>query len=722
MPVGSRAAHVLLALVALAGGAAASAEERAAEGTALFEDGRFEEALAVWTEIAKTWRSHGVVTSGDAHWYAAQCQARLGNEAEAAALLAAYLKAYPKGKGEFRALRGIFDVWQDAGDAKRAQAAGTDVLRKYPDAIGSYAVLKSFLESDWKVPKLGTSFDVLYRWTFDRTDGRKNPDLRLAFLDLLEKRYPREPAVKEGGTLYSRAWCHLKAGRFDEAVRHCETYLRKYPTGKSVDWVRLTAAEALLSLTPPQPEKAEKHLQALLSRPDAPGREEAERLLAAAKSGGLTVQLTEGFPTAEGLGRVVLLTNLAASDARLKALEEWRTARDARVVRFRGADVADAADDLRKLGAEFVAVAVAPTTVDINFHLDLLELCRDLDEDPMPDFHFGYLCARDAEDLASFAGRILQREAASGTTSREACDLRQTEVLEGLDFVLHFGHGQAWCVEGMLTGEEIGRLSLRKAPVVFSGACFNGVLSRSWHDSALKMVFLRPRDVDPKQLVSLGWVRAGASALLAALEGDRGEMAGAEWEYWRATAAPLGEVAGLEYRLAFTSLPETYGGFPRYVPGRRKRMGFYDVMLRGMVSRLLLSDPSLRPLREPLDPPATRARAVLDEASGDVTVTVQVERVPSFTFVNMLPLSGRGAFDRRIYARVELPGAGDARYGAPQVRVVAGADEVALTRHHVKHEIWGGRRYVNVQVESEDGRLAAPGTTATIVLPAARQR
>ncbi len=712
--------RALLAGLVLAAAASASAEERAAAARSLFDEGRFEESLAAWTEVLKAFRAHAVVTSGDAHWFAARCHARLGRPAEAADLLAAYAKAYPGADGEFRALRGIFDVWVEAGDATLAQAAGAAVLRKYPDATGSYPVLRAFLESGWKPGRLATSYDVLARWTFDRTDGRKDPDLRLAFLDLLERLFPREPAVKEGSTVYSRAWCHLRAGRSAEAVSLCETYLRRFPDGKSADLVRETAAEALLALDPPDAAKAEKHLKAILSDPEARNRDRAERLLAAARGGGPTVQVSEGCPKPEGLGRMVLLTNLGAGDARLLALEGWRGARGAEVVRFQGADVQEATTDLARIGPEFVAVAVPPTSVDINFHLDLLELCRDLDEDPMPDFHFGYVCARDAKDLGAFAARILEKEARGGTASREAVDLRQTGVVGDLDLLLHFGHGQAWCVEGMLSGEQIAELSLPKAPVVFSGACFNGVLSRSWHDSALKPTFLPPKEVEAKRLVSLAWVRAGASGFLAALEGDRGEMAGAEWEYLRATAAPLGEVIGLEYRLAYTSLPETFGRFPRYVPGRPKRTGFFDVMLRGMVSRLLISDPSYRPLREPLDPPATRASAARDDATGAVTVTLEVERFSPFTFVNTLPLSGRGAFDWRVGARVELPGDPKARYGRPSARAESQGAEIALTRHHLKHEVWGGKRFVSVQAESEDGRLAKPGTKATFVLPAAR--
>jgi hypothetical protein len=613
-----------------------------------------------------------------------------------------------------------FELWVDAGDAARAQAAGALLLRKYPEAKGCYAVLRTFLESGWKPPKLATSYDVLSRWTFDRTDGRKDPDLRLAFLDLLEKHYPREPSVKEGGTLYSRAWCHLKAGRFEEAIAHCETYLRKFPGGNAEDSARLVAAEACLALSPPDTAKAEKLIKAVLADPKCRRRAEAEGLLAAARGGATAVQVSEGCPKPEGLGRTVLLTNLLVGDARLRALEGWRGARGAEVVRFGGSDVQDAAKDLARIGPEFVAVAVAPATVDINFHLAMLELCRDLDGDPMPDFHFGYLVARDAKDLGAFAERILASEGRGPVAARDAVDLRQTEVVAGLDLLLHFGHGQAWCVEKMITGEEIAALSLPKAPVVLSGACFNGVLSRSWHDSALKPSFLPPKEVDAKRLVSLAWVHAGASALLAALEGDRGEMAGAEWEYLRSTAAPLGEVIGLEYRLAFTSLPESFASFPRYVPGRAKRTGFYDVMLRGMVSRVLLSDPGFRPLETPLDPPATRTTVTRDEATGSVTVTVEVSRAQSFTFQNMLPMSGKGVFDRRIHARVELPGSLDARYGRATARAESAGAEIALTRHHVKHEVWGGRRFVSVQAESEDGRLARPGTKATFVLPCAR--
>ena len=46
----------------LAAAAFASAEERAAEARAQFDEGRFEEALAAWTEVIRTYRAHDLVT------------------------------------------------------------------------------------------------------------------------------------------------------------------------------------------------------------------------------------------------------------------------------------------------------------------------------------------------------------------------------------------------------------------------------------------------------------------------------------------------------------------------------------------------------------------------------------------------------------------------------------------------------------------------------------
>jgi len=289
--------------------------------------------------------------------------------------------------------------------------------------------------------------------------------------------------------------------------------------------------------------------------------------------------------------------------------------------------------------------------------------------------------------------------------------------LRSVDFALHFGHGTPTRVVDGLTGRQINDLELRHGPVVFSGACFNGVLSRSYHRCAYQLIFMRPDEMDPQKLVSLGWVHAGATGFVGALEGDRGEMAMTEWEYFRTTAAPLGAVLTHQYRLAFTSLPVGYT-FPRYKPGVRKRMGFYDVMLRGQVSRLLLSDPTFRPLESPLADPVQSASATRDGET--CVVEVKVLRTLQAAHLNYLPKSGRGHFDWRITARIELPDDIDAILGPATPDVVSGGKQITLTRYHVRHESWGGKRFVTVQVESEDAALVRPGATVSFRFPLER--
>jgi hypothetical protein len=194
-------------------------------------------------------------------------------------------------------------------------------------------------------------------------------------------------------------------------------------------------------------------------------------------------------------------------------------------------------------------------------------------------------------------------------------------------------------------------------------------------------------------------------------------MAMTEWEYLRRTAAPLGEVLGHQYRLAFTSLPIGYT-FPRYTPGVRKRMGFYDVMLRGQVSRLLLSDPSYRPLPGALDEPVQTATAAL--AGETCVVEVKVLRTLQGAHLNYLPKSGDGRFDWRVTARVELPSELDGILAPASPVVTSGAAEIDLTRSHTRHESWGGKRFVNVQVESLDRALVRPGTTVKFRFPIER--
>lgn len=703
---------IAIALLLFLGAPSIAAEDpaaRAAEARKLYGRADYGAALAIWKELIADHRKHPIVADGDAHEGAARCLEKRGEHAEVAGLYESYLRSHPRGQGVFKAHAGIFNAWVAAGDDARAQKAGKQIFKRYPDAKGTFSILMTWLEKKWKTPRLQTSYDVLHFWAFDRIDGSRWPDHRLAVLDIIANQHKREKLVKDHGILYCRAWCHLTAGRPAEAITLGAQYIKRKPRGTYADRTRIVVARAHLATTPPAIAAATRLLEIVANGEDAKQRDIAKDLLAQTGAGPASIQIVEGFPTSEGLGRVVLLTNLTKRHAMREALGPWMEARQAEVVTFRGRDVAGAAAKLRKLGHEFVAVAVEPGTIDNDFQLSMLELCRGLDEDPMPDFHYGYLTARSAEDLGALTRRILEKEKEGGRVAREVSPPKPGLDFAGIDFFIHYGHGTSRRIVDGVSARDLDKITLPSRPIIFSGACFNGVCARTHERFSLGNHHGKPDELEVDEAISLAWIHAGATGLFAALDGDRGEMAGAEWEHFKEHAPPLGAVIGYQYRLTFTSLREAFETFPRYTPGERKNKTFYHVMLRGQTSRILISDPSYRPLAKPLTKPSQRW-SVHTKDDGTLEVKVEVLRRTNGPFVNTLPTTAGTPFKEvRLYARVPLPRGYEGSVGFPAVD----SGGIDLTKVQAKHEVWGGRRYVNLQAESRDGKLASAGTVVT---------
>lgn len=649
----------------------------------------------------------------------------------AAAILAT---TSPSSAGEdAAALRGRFDAAVTSGSAADAQGAGRKLLADVPEDEACLHVLRTFLAKGWKWPRLKTAFATLRRWEQDVVDTAKEPDLRLALLDALESLYPKDDAVREGGTHYERAWTNLQAKRWEEAERLAREHVRRFAGGPNADKVRVVVlAPALLGRSPPDTAGARKVLEAVAADERSKYRDRAERMLDELAAGAIWIGIDEGCPRATGLARVALLTDLAADDPLWKALAPWREARAAEVVRFRPGRVRDAAAALRRLGPEFVAVATRPAQVDTNLQWDMVELCRELDGDPMPDFHFGYLVARDAADLRALAERSAAAQPRTDVKLANVGTPANVAAVAPFDAVLHFGHGTPTGIDGGLAASALDAAALPRATLVVSGACYNGAIGRSWHPCTLQPSFCRPVEIEPKDSLALAWVHAGAIGVVAATEADRGEMAGAEWAALRASASRLGEIPTLSYRLAFASLPETWPGMPRQRAGDARSLALFDVMLRGQLSRCLIGDPSAPFLAAPLDTDPVPAEARLDEAG---RVVVEVRASPAlrsgteaqFLATNTLTRSGMAgnAFtERRLFARVELPGdvAADAgaRLGPPEVTFARAGTAIPHLRTSVRHEVWGGRRFVCVHVESGDTALTGDGATATFTFPVAR--
>jgi hypothetical protein len=646
----------------------------------------------------------------------------------AAALLVA--RPAPSSAGEDpAALRGKFDSALSSGSAADAQAAGKKLLADVPEDAVCLHVLRAFLEKGWKWPRLRTSFATLRTWEGDVVDTAKEPDLRLALLDAIEDLYPKEEAVADGGTHYERAWTLLQAKRWDEAVKASREFLRRFGDSVNADKVRVVVlAPALLAKTPPDAAAARKVLEGVAADERSKYRERAARALDEMGTDARWIDVEGGCPRAAGLGKVALLTDVPADDDLWKALGPWREARAPEVIRFRPGRVKDAAEALRKLGPEFVAVAVRPAEVDTNLQWDMVELCRDLDGDPMPDFHFGYLVARDAADLRALAERSAAAKPREDPKLASVGVPSEVSAVAPFDAVLHFGHGQPTGIDGGLGAAALESAKLPRATLVVSGACYNAAVGRSWHPCTMQPSFCRAVEIEPKESIALAWLHAGAIGVVAATEADRGEMAGAEWASLRASGGRLGEIPSLSYRLAFTSLADTWEGMPRQRAGDRRSVDIFDVMLRGQLSRCLVGDPSAPLLAAPLDPPPMPASVRRDDA-GRIVVEVRAAAAVragteatcvSINTLTRRAMNGNSFPERRLWARVELPSELVGHLAAPEVAAVRGGAAIPLTRSCFRHEVWGGRRYVCVQAESTDGALVAEDASVTFTFAVAK--
>ena len=187
-------------------------------------------------------------------------------------------------------------------------------------------------------------------------------------------------------------------------------------------------------------------------------------------------------------------------------------------------------------------------------------------------------------------------------------------------------------------------------------------------------------------------------------------------------------MTGLSYRLAMMSLPESWEAMPRHRAGDARSLHLFDVMLRGQLSRALIGDPSVRLLAKSLDTESIHSTARIDATGRFVVEVSPTDRVRSgtesqFLVTNTLTrsgMSGNGFTERRLWARVEVPAEAAGRLGPPEIAVTGDGATIATLRTAVRHEVWGGKRYVNVQVESADAALISRDAKAVFSFPVAK--
>ncbi|NLF16727.1 MAG: hypothetical protein GX595_05645, partial [Lentisphaerae bacterium] len=324
----------------------------------------------------------------------------------------------------------------------------------------------------------------------------------------------------------------------------------------------------------------------------------------------------------------VVLTDLARSDPYFAAATHLQKRHRATLVRFAPGRLNEAVRALRAKAPQFVAVVLRPESLDVNLAYDLLEMSCRLDDDPFPDFAYGYITGATAGDALALAkagsrpvdgsspaprrlllfgpaavrqpdetagldwlqgweGRRLAHEAGSYPTDRLA-------ELSGQDILRFWGHGAPDRVDGSLSSVQLRGLELGPA-VVFAGPCFSAVTHRSYRwercDPAVTADTL-----NPQESLALAFVASGAAAYLGALHEDRCASAAREMDYLLGSGETVGAAAKHTYDTVIMAADAAVPVFPRLradmPPPDEDAVRF---QIHRAASRVLLGDPAYCP-------------------------------------------------------------------------------------------------------------------------------
>jgi hypothetical protein len=119
----------------------------------------------------------------------------------------------------------------------------------------------------------------------------------------------------------------------------------------------------------------------------------------------LSLQM-HGQPTAT----YIVLSSVDSSDPYYEAVQILSEYRDAQVIGFDPENVDALLPVLIGTAPRYVAVAVKPLELHINFIREFLMMSTQLDDDPFSDFAYGYITGATAQDAVNFVNNIIYAE------------------------------------------------------------------------------------------------------------------------------------------------------------------------------------------------------------------------------------------------------------------------------------------------------------------------
>lgn len=402
----------------------------------------------------------------------------------------------------------------------------------------------------------------------------------------------------------------------------------------------------------------------------------------------------------------VVLSGVAEDDPYFEAARLIAKHRDAdAIVRF-DPEAPDAVlPRLRELAPANVAIVVRPEQIHVNSVRRILRMAAAVDDDPFPDFAYGFLTGATAEEAVAFVRRIVRADGKpapavvgraavwGGTGASEAGDgtyllggrrlperwmrfrapdgerdrdaafiAKHLPRLAGCGAVLMGGHGMPWEIGSGPRAEDLAGLDLFPA-VVVNYACYTGV-TRDWPESRFAGTGYgtRIRQVEPERSFAFAMLRAGVTGYVAYVNP---RPAGPEMtiDFERILAGQtLGEVRRNDQAkvvLGYLGFGEPGIVPPEYVDGatvpREKMDPVRHMMLDGATGGILYGDPAFRPYR-----PAPEILPLTIEVrrSGDeLAVTLRMTAASAGAWcADPFRRFGEKSMAQKLYGRVELPG------------------------------------------------------------------
>lgn len=313
---------------------------------------------------------------------------------------------------------------------------------------------------------------------------------------------------------------------------------------------------------------------------------------------------------------------------------------------FDPARLEDLLPDLQQAPPRYVCLVVPREVIDVRFARRLFLLSTRVDEDPFPDFAYGFVTGEDGGGALAFA-RAIQKAASKKRTNRilavmthdgDASTQGTETILGGVErgwlsvgsedekkeerFALFAGcdlisvtaHGHVGGMSGGYWSTHLDRSSPDLAgAIVVSSVCYSGVVSRYFEvDEAGKP---QETDVDPGDSFALAILRHGAGAYIAGVDTMSGLYSGLVHDAVLLEGASLGDaVTALQDRMVLEMIDRSFPPDQLLDLGRLSS----DEDVATVANLVVYGDPAFTLYARKIDRPKARIE------KGSATVTIEV--------------------------------------------------------------------------------------------------